>query len=243
MAAKTGYAEIAAHYRRQIEDGELRPGDRIPSLQATCKAFDVSITTANRAFQILKSEGLTTARAGVGTVVANRPNVTATGVARITRLKRTGHEYAPGESSADHVAMMRSCADADIAEALDIELCEEVVIRRRVFRQDGKPTTVSISVIHPRALLDVPELMQQGQLKPFWHDTYTQRTGKTFTRSPERRTARMASADEMNALDVDAPDYVAVPVLVLRTTFHTEDGPIEVWEDVYAPGRWQVDGR
>jgi GntR family transcriptional regulator len=42
-------------------------------------------------------------------------------------------------------------------------------------------------------------------------------------------------------LNVVAPPSAAVPVLVLRNVFLDEDGPIEAWEDVYAPGVWQVE--
>lgn len=239
MSPKRRYDEIAAHYRRLIQDGELAPGASLPSLRDVCHEFNVAMNTANRAFQMLKAEGLTTATLA-GTVVADRPNTTMTGIARLMRLNRTGREYAPGETSTDHVTVLRSCYDTDMADQLGIELGEEVLIRFRVFRYDGKPTSVAHSVFHPRAWAVVPELHQQGQLKPFWQVTYTERTGKEFTSSPERRTARMASNDELAALEVDVPEDVAVPVLVLRTTFHTEDGPIEVWEDVYAPGREQV---
>jgi GntR family transcriptional regulator len=241
MTDRTGYAAIAAHYRRQIEDGELAPGDALPSMRDVCDQFGVSITTANRAFRLLKSEGFTIAQPGIGTVVAGRGNTVTSGAARIDRLTRTGKEYAPSESSTDHVAMFRNCADVDTAEQLEIELYDEILIRRRVFRRNGVPTVVALSLIHPRALADVPELSQQGQLKPFWQTTYRERTGREISRSPERRTARLASDDELAALEIDAPPHAAVPVLVLHTTFHDDKGPIEVWEDVYAPGLWQQD--
>jgi GntR family transcriptional regulator len=240
MSDRTGYAAIAAHYRQQIEDGTLAPGDAMPSMRDVCDTFNVSITTANRAFRLLKAEGLTTPQPGVGTVVADRTRTTSTGAARLERLERTGKEYVPGESSTDHQAMFRSCLDPDIAEQLDIALGEEILIRRRVFRSDGRPTVFAASFIRKRAVGIVPELRQQGQLKPFWQTTYRERTGKEIFRSPERRTARLASQDELDALEVDAPPTAAVPVLVLHTTFHDEDGPIEVWEDIYAPGLWQV---
>jgi DNA-binding GntR family transcriptional regulator len=243
MAYRTngaGYADVAAHFRKAIENGELSPGDALPSVGAIREHFEVSAKTVSRALKVLKSEGLVTSKGSLGTVVADRAHVASTGVARLDRLNRTGQHYAPGESSTDHVAMTRSCADADIAAQLDVELHDEIVIRRRVFRQDGRPTVVALSCIHTRALADVPELLQQGQLKPFWQKTYTERTGREITRSPERRGARLASSDELNALEVDVPPNAAVPVLVLHTTFHDEDGPIEVWEDVYAPGQWQV---
>lgn len=240
MPARTGYADIAAHYRRLIEDGELKPGDKMPTMQHVRDEFGVSMATANRAYRQLQAEGLTQGRTGSGTVVAARSRSASTGAARLNRLNRTGRMYAAGETSTDHVAMLRSCADPDIADQLGIELHDEIVIRRRVFRQDGRPTIVALSCINTRALPDVPELMQAGQLKPFWQTTYTERTGREVTRSPERRGARLASSDELAALEVDVPPNAAVPVLVLHTTFHDQDGPLEVWEDVYAPGLWQV---
>lgn len=241
MTPRTGYAEIAAHFRRLIQDGQLAPGDQLPSMTKVSEEFGAAIATVNRAFQTLKAEGLTTVRPGRGTVVAKRDDVVATGAARLDRLQRTGQSYAPGETSTDHESMLRSCADPLIADELGVELHDEVLIRRRVFRRDGKPTSVAYSVLHPRAVAVVPELLQQGRLRPFWQTTYTERTGKEIARSPERRTARLAATDELEALEVEAPEVAAVPVLVLHTTFHTDEGPIEVWEDVYAPGTWQCD--
>jgi DNA-binding GntR family transcriptional regulator len=240
MTARTGYADIAAHYRRLIEDGELSPGDKMPTMQHVREQFGVSMATANRAYRQLQLEGLTQGRTGSGTVVASRPRSVSTGAARLDRLNRTGRSYAPGETSTDHVAMLRGCYDPDICEQLGIELSDEIVIRRRVFRRDGRPTIVALSCFHPRALADVPELLQQGHLKPFWQRTYTERTGKQINRSPERRSARLASSDELAALEVDLPENAVAAVLVLHTTFHDDEGPIEVWEDVYAPGEWQA---
>ncbi|GAA3909169.1 GntR family transcriptional regulator [Streptomyces lannensis] len=240
MTKRVGYADIAAHYRQRIDDGDLEPGERMPTMEAVRDHFSVSMATVNRAYRQLKAEGYTTSRPGSATVVAFRPRVVSTGAARLERLNRTGKHYAPDETSTNHVSMLRSCADPDVAEQLGIDLHDEIVIRRRVFRREGRPTVVALSLIHPRALATVPELLQEGQLKPFWQTTYTQRTGREVKRSPERRGARLASTDELTALEVNVPPSAAVPVLVLHTTFHDEEGPLEVWEDVYAPGLWQV---
>lgn len=156
-------------------------------------------------------------------------------------MERTGRAYAHKETSTGHQASLRSCADPLIADELNVELHDEIVVRERVFLYDGQPTIAALSLIHPRALSSVPEVLQQGQLKPFWHTLHQERTGKTITRSPECRTARLASPNELALLNVAAPKEAAVPVLVLHTTFHDEDGPIEVWEDIYAPGLWQSD--
>lgn len=239
-ASGAGYADVAAHFRTLIQDGGLAPGDALPSVQQIRQQFDVSAKTVSRALSVLKAEGLAAGRGSLGTVVTQRPKVASTGAARLDRLTRTGRPFASGETSSHHTAQMRSVADPDIAEQLELDLHDEIVVRRRVFVQDGTPTVVALSCIHPRGLAAVPELLTQGQLRPFWQTTYTERTGRPVTRSPERRGARLASQDELDALQVEAPPTAAVPVLVLHTTFHDEDGPLEVWEDVYAPGLWQV---
>ncbi|MFE6355894.1 GntR family transcriptional regulator [Streptomyces rochei] len=236
-----GYAEIATHFRRQIADGELNPGDAMPSYKEAAEEFGVNRTTIIRAYDILKSEGLIVSRPGKGTTVAAQPEVAVTGVARLKRLARTGKPYAPGETSTDHWAGVRSLADPILADLLDVEPHDEVVIRRRVHRQDDKPSTVALSVIHIRALGDVPELLSGEPLERWWQDIYKERTGRDVTKSPERRTARLISNDELNALGVDLPPEAAAAALVVVNVFHDEDGPLEVWEDVYPPGAWQVD--
>jgi len=244
MTNKTGpgYADIAAHYRRKIEDGQLGPGDAMPPMSQVREEFGVSITTVNRAYRLLKDEGLTIPRPGAGTVVAERPRVASTGAARLERIARTGTPYAPGETSINHRADLRSCADPAVAALLGVELGDEVIVRSRVFLRDGKPAVAALSVIHMRALIDVPELLQPQPFDRFWQEIYKERTGRQTTKSPERRTARLAAANELDLLDVHVPENAAVPVLVLVNVFHDDDGPLEVWEDIYAPGLWQVEG-
>lgn len=241
QSEKPGYVEIANHYRQLIEDGTLAPGNAMPSMSKVGEEFNVSINTVNRAFRQLKAEGLTLGRPGHGTVVADRPRVAQTGAARIRRLERTGQPYAKGETTTHHTAGLRSCADPDVAEELGVDLYDEVVMRTRVFVRHGKPAVAALSCIHPRALSAVPELLEQGPLGVFWQKLYTERTGKQVTRLPERRGARLASSNELDLLEVVAPPSASVPVLVLLNTFHDDEGPLEYWEDVYAPGLWQVD--
>lgn len=238
---KKGYAEIASHYRKLIADGVLTPGDEMPSMRDVCTEFDVSITTANRAFRMLKAEGLTAARPGVGTVVAEQPRVAATASARLDRIARTGKPYGHKESSVEHTAQLRSVADPILADQLEVELHDEVIVRTRTFVRDGKRTVFAVSCINMRALGDVPELLSAEPFGQFWQEVYKARTGRTVTKSPERRSARLAYDYELQALQIDVAPGTPVPVLVLVNTFADEDGPLEVWEDVYAPGLWQVD--
>ncbi|MGO1025532.1 GntR family transcriptional regulator [Streptomyces rubiginosohelvolus] len=240
---KPGYAEIASHYRKLIADGTLAPGDRMPSMSKVCEEFNVAITTANRAFRLLKAEGLTTAMPGVGTVVIDQPRTATTAAARLDRIARTGQPYAKKEVSVNHTAQLRSITDPILAGQLDLDLHDEVVLRTRTFVRDGKQTVFAVSCINVRALTDVPELLSPEPFDRFWQEIYTARTGRTVSKSPERRSARLAYDYELEALGVNVDPGTPVPVLVLINTFSDEDGPLEVWEDVYAPGLWQVDTR
>jgi GntR family transcriptional regulator len=234
MEARKGYADIAAEYRQKIRDGEMNPGDPMPTVNEMAQTHGVARNTAARAFNLLKTERLIDTRAGAGTVVA-APPVVISGVDRLDRMARTGMRYAPGEDSTGHRVMVRSCHDPEVCQALDIEPGDEVVIRIRTFRQDSQPTSVGVSIIHSRARADVPEIAEAGPLPRFWQELYTERTGREIARGQRTARARQASQDELNALGIDAPDHVSVSVLVTNVTFHDEDGPIEHWEDVYPP--------
>ncbi|MCM8552276.1 GntR family transcriptional regulator [Streptomyces olivaceus] len=231
-----GYAEIATHFRRQITDGELNPGDPMPSYKQASDQFEVNRTTVVRAYDILKSEGLIVSRAGKGTTVASRPDIIISGVDRLDRLTRTGRRYGPGEDSTGHRVMRRSAHDAEVCRALEIEPGEEVIVRIRTFRRDGQPTSVGVSVYPPRTTVEVPELAEEGQMQGYFGDLYTERTGREVSRGQRTAHARQATQDEIEALSLDVPTHMAVAVLVTNVTFHDEDGPLAYWEDVYAPG-------
>lgn len=241
MSGNTGYAEIATFFRQKITDGTLAPGDKMPTHKQVREQFGASIATVNRAFQMLKAEGLTAARVGQGTTVAERPRVAATATARLRRISRTGQPYGPKERSVDHDARLLSCADPEIADELGVELHDEILVRRRVFMNGNVRTIASFSFIQPRGWAAVPEILSPEPLGRFWQKDYTERTGRTPVKLPERQSARLAYPYELAMLGVDSPPNAAVPVLVLANVFHDEDGPLECWRDVYAPGLWRVD--
>jgi AcrR family transcriptional regulator len=66
------YARIAAELRRQIEHGELAPGERVPSTREIIVTWGVAMATATKALSTLRNEGLVHPVPGVGTVVAGR---------------------------------------------------------------------------------------------------------------------------------------------------------------------------
>jgi GntR family transcriptional regulator len=237
------WRQLADEIAAQIAAGEYAPGDRLPSVQAQVNAGKGAVATVHRSYQALEAEGLVRTQQGSGTTVLapeTTPSGTVTGAGRLERLRRTGRALAPREEYVNIRAVLRSCADPEIANLLGIELYDEVLIRSRTFVTDGKPTALALNVIHMRALIPLPELLEERSTEKFRHDLYAERTGKTITAGPERSSARLASDNELAEFGIDVPADVRVPLLVLRTVYSDGDGPLEVWEDILRPGMWHT---
>ena len=72
------YQRIASHFRAGIESGELRPGDRLPTVREIAQTWGVARPTADKALALLRADGLvTTARRG-GTTVADVDGLSVT---------------------------------------------------------------------------------------------------------------------------------------------------------------------
>ena len=63
---------IAADLRAKIAAGEFRPGDALPSITRLSQDYGVAKTTAQKALDVLKAEGLAAGVQGWGTIVAER---------------------------------------------------------------------------------------------------------------------------------------------------------------------------
>jgi DNA-binding transcriptional regulator YhcF (GntR family) len=68
--ASPPYLRIAAELRRRIEDGELGPGDPLPSTRQIVRDFGVAMATASKTLAALQNNDLARSVPGIGTVVA-----------------------------------------------------------------------------------------------------------------------------------------------------------------------------
>ncbi|MFF9050142.1 TetR/AcrR family transcriptional regulator C-terminal domain-containing protein [Streptomyces erythrochromogenes] len=89
------YLRIAAGIRRRIADGELAPGDRVPSTRQIAAEWGVALATATKALTTLRLEGLVEPRPRVGTVVAGA----AAAAAAAAPTRRRPSAAAPGPAS------------------------------------------------------------------------------------------------------------------------------------------------
>jgi DNA-binding GntR family transcriptional regulator len=66
------YLRVAADFRRKIENGELLPGEQLPSLDNISALYGISRATAQKAVRVLIDAGLATSRPRWGVFVAER---------------------------------------------------------------------------------------------------------------------------------------------------------------------------
>ena len=69
------YEEIVRWIRQRLEEGELKPGDRIESEHQLCARFQVSRQTVRHAISLLENDGIVERRRGSGTYIKVSVNV------------------------------------------------------------------------------------------------------------------------------------------------------------------------
>lgn len=69
------YIQIASELKNRIISGQLKPGDKLPSVREIAEEFSVNPNTAQRVFIELDKDGITYIERGVGTFVKEDGNM------------------------------------------------------------------------------------------------------------------------------------------------------------------------
>ncbi|WP_239405424.1 GntR family transcriptional regulator [Frankia sp. Cj3] len=161
---RRGYQDIAWTIRERINRRDLRPGDKIPSLNDLREDYGVSYPTAQAALALLKSWGLVQAEPGKGTFVLERRPVInmmtsmtiPTGGKRKT-WREICAEY--GMQGTQRVTGAgRDPVPADVADAFGAESDVRLPWRRRLLLADDKPIQISTSWYAEEVASAVPGL-------------------------------------------------------------------------------------
>ncbi len=68
------YAQLVHHIKHQIASGQLKPGDRLPTVRALAAELQVHTNTVARAYDLLDKDGVISAQQGRGTFIAAQAN-------------------------------------------------------------------------------------------------------------------------------------------------------------------------
>ncbi|MFI6450812.1 GntR family transcriptional regulator [Streptosporangium amethystogenes] len=226
------YRRIAAQIRARIESGEIRPGDRIPSVREIMRDEGVSTATATRVAAVLRAEGYAESVPGVGTLARLPKKVTA-GSDRLRMLRATGSGYRPGER-AEMLSAGIVPAPEEIADALEVEAGASVVRRRRAYHDDRGAVVVSTSWL-PGELGEVaPELLIAEPLPQMTFGLVEERTGRRAVRRRDVVAIKPVPGDIAPMLGVEK----GLPTLTMTNLYWDQHGDVtEYAVDFLAPGR------
>lgn len=216
-----GYAEIARHFRRLIDSGELRSGDRLPPLREVMQQFEVAQQTASRAYAKLRAEGLTTATTGGGTVVTAHESSNIK--ARVNAYAATGRALGTDETSRI-VEVGTVPADETVASRLCVEPGTPVHVRRRIVSRGGVPVHYSSSYYPAYVIEAVPELTQPVSTGAS-RELAAERLGVPQAQVLEEISPRLATVLEAEALGLTS--QVSVNQIV-RTVWLADSRTVEV---------------
>lgn len=223
---------IAEDLRRQIESGELRSGDKLPSERALAEAYGSARNTAREAIRILAEQGLVTAKHGSGVFVREPQRLFRFGSDRYSLKNReTGltpfrlEAKRQGKTARIEVpSIARERPPADVAERLKVPVDEESVVHREnhYFADDEPVQIVSTYLRWDEAqgtLLMQPKTGKDGIYGRL------EELGHVMTRVRDEISARMPTPEEAAILEL----LPGVPVLeVLHTSLDQDGVPFEV---------------
>ncbi len=227
------YAQLKETLIAAIREGDLAPGDRLPSQRALCAAHRMSHMTVRRAITDLLSEGVIYAIPGKGIYVAGRKQDADRGLVGFTEdMARRGMVASSQVLSAETVG-----ASTVLADALGVAPGTPLIALRRLRLADGEPMSIQTSYV-PHALC--PGLLEQDVARSSLYDLFRHVYGLHLAESTTVVEAGLADAEQARLLGLSLP----APLLVIeQTTFLDGGQAIEFVRSAYRADRYRLRSR
>jgi GntR family transcriptional regulator len=229
------YVQIMDHYRKQILDGELTEGDRLPPVAEIGAEWGVSTATAGRAISQLQVEGVvrTTPQ---GTFVETLKPVGDSPRDRMARVRRTGMIASAAEQEVVRVAE-RIRVPVYVAELMGLDPAGDVIRRESVAtagrKPQGEPVALSVAWFAPELAEALPELLNHRPV-PGLIARIEAATGKTLVHGEDHLHARDSDTREATALGLP----VGAPILAGAYIWTDAEGAVlEYGEFCFPPRR------
>jgi GntR family histidine utilization transcriptional repressor len=225
------FQQIKDHIARQIQDGSLRAGDRLPSEHDLVAQFGISRMTVNRALRELVAQGRIVRVAGVGSFVAERkPQSTLLQIVNLaSEIRQRGHDYA-----CQMLVVERVSATLEVAAALNVRTGESVFHSVCVHLEDGVPIQLEDRFVNPHV---VPDFAQQ--------DFSVQQPSEFLVRTvpfdeiEHVVDAVLPNSEQAQRLQMDASE----PCLLLTRRTWTQGTPVTLVRCLHPASRYRLGSR
>jgi GntR family transcriptional regulator len=216
------YRQLEALLREQIQRGELKVGERIPSEVQLCERWDISRITTRQALAELERDGLLERVPGKGTFV-RKPQGRVT---RLTRLAgfRENMEALGLEPSYETLKASKERVSLEVATRLQSTRTKAFVIERTLLA-DGEPIGIHTSYL-PLWVVDqgrggslTREALNRGSLY-----RAIETDGVRLQRADEIVEPSIAGKEEARRLGINEGELT---LRVDRTVYDSEERPVE----------------
>lgn len=190
------YLQIATHLRREIANGELKPGERLPAIAEMAELRGVSIITIRQAIEVLEREGLLQRFQGRGTFVVEGPRIGAKIILRSdwdTLLRHLEHKKPQLIKVADKIA-------TPLVDRAFGTLAPNYRYMRRVHSHDGMPYAL-INIYLDQDIFD-------RNRKAFTEGMVITQLAKM----PEARVNRLQQRVNFTTADPETAEFLQIPV-------------------------------
>jgi DNA-binding GntR family transcriptional regulator len=222
------YHQVATSIEEHIQSGVLAPGDFLENEVSLAARLGISRPTARQALQELVDKGRLVRKRGVGTrVTPERIRRTVELTSLQSDLERSGRRPATRVLAYETVE-----ADAELADALDVEPGAPVVRVERLRLADDEPLAVLTNYLPLASAPAREELEARGLYEAL------RTRGIRPTAARQRIGARTATASEAKMLD----EVVHCALLTMeRTAYDEAGGVVELGRHIYRASRYIFD--
>ncbi|MCW2697524.1 MAG: transcriptional regulator, GntR family [Modestobacter sp.] len=222
------YFQLAQAIEGAISGGSLPAGSKLENEILLAQRYGLSRPTVRRAVQELVDKGLLVRKRGVGTQVI-QPHVR-----RSVELTSLYDDLAhAGEApSTEVLSLERLPATASVAEDLELQEGDDVVVLRRLRRSHGEPLALMTNTLPGRFAPTLEELSERGLYQ------FLRSQGVHLRVAHQRIGARLARAEEARLLE--EPPRAAL-LTMQRTAFDDHGAPVEVGRHLYRASRYDFE--
>lgn len=217
---------IASVYRDKILSGAkgYTTGCTLPTSRAMASMHHTTRPTVEKAMQLLVAEGLLIANGNQPPFIAERLSTVPTLDDRMATLRATGKILTEDESCEILEARTVTCPDS-IAKHLGVTHEDQVLLRSRVTRRNGRPIAYSESYYPEFAYQAAPELGDLENVEGGAREAAVYALERTQEGKLEAHTARIASDREKQLLELTGK--YSVVIQTLRVVYLNDGRPVE----------------
>ncbi len=229
---------IADHIRAEIELGQLKPGEKLPTLDDLALTYKCSRVTIRAVIEMLKQQGLVITRQGLGTFVRERARARRHGIERYSRSRwEAGEPVLTAEAARQGLEAQQDVreigevpAPEAVAERMGVPAGTMVLTRRRTTLIDGRPNQLADSY-YPLDVAAAVPMLREENTGPGGGYARLEEAGHRLAIIEEDISVRMPTSPESVTLSL--PE--GTPVIDLtRTVWDTAGRVVEVMAAVIA---------